>query len=643
MTAVGARLRRVTVAAIRQLCVVPETLTVTEWADKYRILPETSTAPGPYVSAVTPYARRPQDCLADPAIKKVVLCWGAQLTKSTVLENGIAYRICRTPSPIVIVLPKIDAAEGWAKERFMPMARSTPALGSRIRERESTMRYKAFAGGFLFAASAQSATELASRSSPFVMCDETDRYENIVGEGNPVEIVAKRMGAADIGLLALTSTPKDAETTVIWPYLEGGTLERYHVPCPHCGFRQALYWKGLRWDAGKPETAYYVCGLGEPRDPGDESPPAGCGAVIDESHKRAMLAGGEWVATNPEASYPSFHLNGLYSPFAQSGWASLADEWERATGKSADLQVFINTRLAELWKETAEVIDKDSLLGRLEDLDAAVVPDGVGVLTAGVDVQANRIEVYVWGWGAGLESWLIHHAILDGDPAREPDQAGSVWERVDEELSRRFVHLTGDATPFIPISAALIDSGYCTSQVYRFVNRRRGRRLHASKGVGGSGVPVLGKPSLQLRARIPLYPVGVDGVKSDFLRSQLLERRPGPGYVHLPRWLTPDQCEQLVAEKRVRVVNRHKVTYEWRKKRDDMPNEALDCRVYARAALELLGPKVIARLKKESDRLLTLAMQQKAAATATRSTSTPETNAPPPPKRRKPSGWVKGW
>jgi phage terminase large subunit GpA-like protein len=582
LTAPAIDLRRIEVEAIRRLCPVTEVLSVTDWADRYRMLPETSTSPGPYVSSVVPYARRPQDCLADPDVTCVALCWAVQTTKSTVLENGVAYRIHRMPSPMVIVQPKIEAAESWAKERLVPMIVVTSVLRERVRlgrSSDSTLRYKRFPGGFIFVASAASATDLASRSAPFVLCDEVDRYEIIPGEGNPVEIVARRQGAADIGLLAVTSTPRDAETTIIWPYLEGGTHEKYEVPCPHCSHMQPLEFSRLKWTKGKPDTVVYLC--------------RACETPISETQKRTMLEQGGWVATNPEGAYPSFHLNALYSPFGKSSWAVLASEWERAQGKPADLQVFVNTRLAELWTETAEVADPDALFGRLESWEEFTVPDGVGVLTFGADVQANRIEVRVWGWGASLESWLVAVYVIPGDPQKEPDAPGSIWHQVDAVLNREYRHASGRP---VRIAAGLIDSGFATSQVYRFTRNRRHLRLFASKGIGGEGLKVLGKPTLQGKERVILYPVGVDEAKREFLRSQILESSHGPGFVHLPDWISSDEPRQLTAEKRVRRITRGRVAYAWVKKSQDEPNEALDCRIYARAALEQLGPDVISKL-----------------------------------------------
>lgn len=577
-------LARIEAETIRRLCVVPEALTVTEWADKFRMLPETSTAPGPYDSGVIPYARRPQDCMADPDVPMVVLCWASQTTKSTCIENALAYRIVRQPTPMIVVQPKIEHAEGWAKERLVPMILATPVLRNRVRlgkSSDSTLRYKRFPGGFVFVASAASATELASRATPVLLLDEVDRFEVIPGEGNPVEIALRRQGAADVGIAILTSTPRDAETTMIWPYLEAGTFELYHVPCPHCGHAQPLAWKNLVWDPGLPETAAYRCD--------------GCAALIEEHHKRAMLAAGTWVATNPGAAYPSFHLNALYSPFGKTSWASLAQGWIRAQGKPADLQVFINTCLAELWEETGEGVSLDAITQRLEPAEEGIVPAGVGVLTVGVDVQDNRIEYSVWGWGAGLESWYVAHGVLDGDPEKDLNDPNSPWHQLLRDvLAREWPHAAGGT---IRIAAGLVDSGYATTAVYKVMRRaRRKYRVHASKGQGGAGIPILGKPSQMKHAGVLLYPVGTDQAKTEFLRSQLAERTVGPGYVHLPDWLSTDVCEQLVAEQRKRRMHRGRILYEWRKRTADSRNEALDCRVYARAALELLGPTIIRSL-----------------------------------------------
>lgn len=626
MTPPMARAKRKAAALIRDLCQVPEPLSVTEWAAKYRQLPETSTSPGPYDPTVAPYARRPQDVMADPDVSMVVLCWAAQTTKSTTIENFVGYRIDRRPGPIIVVQPKIDAAESWAKERFVPMVRSTPKLRELVklgRSSESTLRYKTFPGGFLFVPSAQSATELASRSSDTLALDEVDRYEIIPGEGNPVEIAMRRQGAADVALTIITSTPRDAESTIIWPYLEGGTFEKYFVPCPHCGHRQHLVW--ARLDLA---TASFAC--------------EGCGVLIDERFKPAMLAAGEWRATNPDGKYPSFHLNALYSPFARSGWRAAADAWRRAQGKPADLQVFVNTWLAELWEDKGDGISGDALTARLEaGHERGVVPIGAGAITIGVDVQKEYLEWWVWGWGAGLESWVVDTGTIAGDVELPPTDPRSPWFELERDvLPRAWPHKGGGE---MHLAAGFVDSGYSASKIYTAV-KPWGRRfgVYPSKGIAGS--VLLGPPKRLKDHGVVLYAIGVDGAKNEFLRSQIQEKVAGPGYVHLPDWLQTAQLDALVSEVRKRRLQKGQVIYEWRKRTPDTPNEALDCRNYARAALERRGAKFIRSL----------------ASRATEHSQRPDAPAvtppPPPPvdvtqeilqRKAKPvkrrGGWTGGW
>lgn len=587
MTSPLATAKRRGAALIRDLCQVPEPLSVTEWAAKYRQLPETSTSPGPYDPTVAPYARRPQDVMADPDVTMVVLCWAAQTTKSTTIENYVGYRIDRRPGPIIVAQPKIDAAEAWAKERFVPMVRSTPRLRDRVRlgrSSDSTLRYKSFPGGFLFVPSAQSATELASRSSDTIALDEVDRYEIIPGEGNPVEILMRRQGAADVALTIMTSTPRDAESTIIWPYLEAGTFEKYFVPCPHCGLMQHLVWARLDF-----ETASYACG-GED----EKHEKFGCGALIEEKHKPAMLAAGAWRATNPAGEYPSFHLNALYSPFAKSGWGPMVKAFRRAQGKQADLQVFVNTWLAELWEEKGDGISGDALTARLEaGHERGTVPLGAGAITLGVDVQKEYIEWWVWGWGGGLESWVVDAGTIAGDPEREVTDPTSVWaELLRDVIDRAYPHAGGGE---MRLAGGFVDSGYTASKVYAAV-KSWGRRHGIYPSKGTSGTVLLGPPKRLKDHGVILYTVGVDGAKNEFLRSQIQEPVAGPGYVHLPDWLQTSQIDALVSEVRKRRLHKGAVMYEWRKRTPDTPNEALDCRNYARAALERRGVKFIRSL-----------------------------------------------
>lgn len=645
-------LRRIAADRIRRLCELPDRSTVTEFAERNRVLPDGR----PYDPSVVPYARRPQDLMANPSIEMLVMCWGTQLTKSTSIDNALFYRITQMPSRMMVILPKTDFANNWAKETFRPMVRSSDMLTKRIKlargEAETTLRYYKFPGGSLFVASAQSASDLSGRSSDFLFFDEVDRMEVIPGEGNPVEIGFRRQSGADIGLAVLTSTPRDAESTIIWPYLEGGSYEFYGVHCPHCGFRQPLLWKQLQWSPENYEGAYYVCPGPEFTRPfleklakdererraargiasgalsaiaeafGDEGAEqhfvddswrtegfdrdrfaaGGCGAVIRETEKPNMLARGLWLETNHDSRYPSSHLNSLYSPFLKSRWAVLAAEWDRAQAKSEDLQVFINTRLAELWEEK-DGQEEIELQGRREfELVEGVVPRGVGALTLAFDVQENRIEGYLWGWGAGLERWPIASILIPGDPQKEPNEPGSIWSQVDEFRTRVWPHQDSNGIAFVKPEITFIDSGFATTQVYRYTHDLAVERVFACKGDDGP-IPICGKPTTQGAHKTVVYIVGSDSAKNEFLRSSILETKRGPGFCHVPGWFTESQCKQLVSERRKKRIVRGRLVRYWGKKSHDDPNEALDCQNYARAAIEALGPAAIAQLGEAAEQL----------------------------------------
>jgi len=586
--AVRRRVWRTAADIFRDRFRVPERLTVTEWADKYRWLPETSANPGKYESSLAPYQREPMDMLGEAplrGVRLVVLMWASQVGKSLVLENAIGWQIHLKPRPIIVVQPKIDSAEAWSKERFTPMVKATPVLRERIEEgrgrgAENTLRFQQFPGGFAAIASANSPAELAARSCARGYCDEVDRYQ-VTDEGWAPDIVERRMGAIDDAVQALTSTPGDKGASLIEPAFLAGDQRYYLVPCPHCGHRQRLVFGtatspgGLKWERGVPGSVWYRCEAN--------------GCRIEEKHKPWMLEQGDWVATNAAGLYPSYHLNALYSPFGGTTWAIIVGMWEKAQGLRDKMKVFVNTILAETWEEPGEVIEANTLLSRLEDYPEAHLPDGIRVLSAGADVQDNRIEYFVWGWGRGEEAWLIRHEVLVGDTdSDEP------WTELDRVWREEYVSADGEA---LRVKRLFVDAGFRSNRVYTWCRMRHRHGVYACKGIGGEGVPFLGKASIVGDARCLHYPVGVDAAKTSFLRSRLYVVRPDPPnadgscprYVHLPNaeWMTVELLEQLTSEKRVKRLVGGRIVTEWVPLRER--NEALDCQNYAHAALHSLG------------------------------------------------------
>lgn len=563
--------------------IVPEPiLTVSEWADRNRMLsPEASAEPGPWRTERAPYLRGVMDAFSEIGIEMVVVMSSSQIGKTEVVLNVVGYFIDQDPAPILVVQPnEKPMGHAFSKDRLAPMLRDSPALQGLVapvksRDSGNTILHKSFRGGHLTIVGANSPAGLASRPVRVALFDEVDRYGHSAGtEGDPVTLGMRRTATFWNRKTGLFSTPGVRGFSRIEEAFEEGDQRRYHVPCPHCGQRQILVWRGLKWESNRPETAAYVCGAGEG---------GGCGALIAEEDKGRMLADGEWIAEHPGRRIASFHLNALYSPWAR--WDELVREFLEAKGNPERLKAFVNTMLGETWEEQGDQVEAHALRHRAEEY-AAEVPAGVGLLTAAVDVQGDRLEWKVKGWGVGEESWLIDWGQFWGDPGRP-----EVWANVMELLGRRFQHERG---AILQIWSMMIDSGgHHTEEVYRFVKPLQGRRVHALKGLAGEGRPLVGRPSKANRHGVKLMPVGVDSAK-DTIFSRLRITEPGPGYVHLPSWVDDEYLEQLTAEKIVTRYHRGRPRREYQKTRTR--NEALDLEVYCLAALAVLGPAVLASL-----------------------------------------------
>jgi terminase, large subunit len=287
----------------------------------------------------------------------------------------------------------------------------------------------------------------------------------------------------------------------------------------------------------------------------------------------------------PLGKYPGFHIWEGYFP--TTPWSKIVEEFLEAKDDPEQLKVFVNTVLGELWNEDeGEQLEWETLMERAEPYAPLTAPMGVLLITAGVDVQGDRIEVSFWGWGEREEAWLIYHAVLWGDPAEE-----AVWTDLDLLLDNTIDHESG-AT--LRITAAAIDTGYLPNMGYNFVRLHRSRGFYAIKGTSTPGRPVIGRPTPQevswkgkiLKTSVKLWPVGSDTTKG-LLYARLRLPKPGPGYVHFPIGMEAEYYEQLTAERRVTRYVKGFAVNEWKKIRKR--NEALDCFVYAYAAAQAAG------------------------------------------------------
>ncbi len=498
-------------------------------------------------------------------------------------NNWIGYVIHHAPGPMMAVSPTVEMAKRNSKQRLDPLIEESPVLREliaphRSRDSANTILAKEFRGGVLVMTGANSAVGLRSMPVRYLFLDEVDGYPgDVEGEGDAVSLACARTRTFARRKIFVVSTPTITGASVIEREFEASDQRRYFVPCPQCGHRQWLRFEQLRWIWGKPETVRYIC----------ES----CSAEIGEHHKTWMLEHGEWRATaeakNPKSA--GFHLSSLCSPVGWRGWPEIAAAWEAAQGSATAIKTFKNTELGETWIEEGEAPDWERLLQRRGDYRISTVPLGGLLLTAGADVQKDRIEVSVWAFGRCKESWLVEHRVLMGDTARD-----AVWRRLAELKAEHWTHESGAQ---IPLARFALDTGNATQEAYAFVRTVKDPRVMSVKGVA-RGAALVGIPTAvdvtvggkKLRRGVKVFAVATGIAKIDLynnLRKHVeadedVTLRYPAGYVHLPK-VDAEYLKRLCAEQLVTRRDRNGFPVrEWQKLRER--NEALDAAVYARAA-----------------------------------------------------------
>ena len=510
------------------------------------------------------------DACSDPNIQEVVVMAGAQLGKTEAILNIIGYHIHHDPSPILVLQPTLDMAQAFSKDRVASgLIRSTPALRDKVKDPRSrdsgnTTLHKVFPGGALTMVGANSASGLASRPIRLVLCDEVDRYPTSAGtEGDPIQLARKRSATFWNRRIVMVSTPTNKGASRIEEAFEQSDQRRFHLPCKHCHHEQVMKWANVRWE-DDPDTAAYMC--------------EGCGVLWSDSDRRWSIRNGTWIAAKPFNGIAGFAINGLCSP-----WTPLTDgvkDFLAVRKNPEQLRVWTNTYLGETWEDAGEQIDDYDLAERREVIET--IPEDVMFLTCGTDVQDNRLECSIVGWGRDDESWVVEHVTLYGDPSTP-----QLWSALDSVIFKTYDTVNGRQ---MGIRATCIDSGgHFTNAVYQYCKKQTGRRVFAIKGVGGEGKPAAGRPSKANVAKCPLFPIGVDTVKS-LLFARMRIDEPGAGYIHFSDRLNEEYFRQLTAEK---VVTRFHKGFKKRVfEKIRARNEALDCMVYSYAAYAILGINV---------------------------------------------------
>ena len=593
----------------------PADLTVSEWAEANRVLSrENSAEAGPWRNSRTPYLVDIMDAFTDPKVEKISLVASSQVGKSELELNIIGYIIDQDPGSILYIQPTVDDAKKFSRLRIAPMIRDCPTLRRKVadiksRDSGNTMLQKSFPGGMLTIVGSNSASGLASTPAKYVLGDERDRWALSAGtEGDPWKLAEARTTTFYNSKMVDVSTPTDKETSPIAKSFYEGTRERWCHKCPHCGEYSNIVFDDIKFE-------FDTIGSGRKKDYVVNSVSwccPECGCLTSEEDMRNQPA--KWIAENPEAykkGHRSFWLNAFSSPW--QGWAKVVYAFLVARKDPQRLKVVYNTMLGELWEDRGDLEDEDTMLARREDYgtreDGSPIelPDGVLVLTCGVDTQDDRLEYEVVGHGHYGETWGIKKGIIMGDPGyNEP------WERLDDVISHVYKFRDGAG---LTISITFVDSGgHKTQQVYNQCRARLQRRVFAIKGQGGDGVPYTKPPSKvkimvngQAIGQTWLYSIGVDAGKADIMGA-LKVQEPGPKYCHFPKGVDRGYDNSfftgLLSEKLVMKSERGRTRWAWVKLPGHERNEALDCRNYAMAALRVLDPdmdKVEARLRQKAD------------------------------------------
>ena len=553
----------------------PENLDIQEWADLYRILPKEGAAEsGKWVTARTPYMIEIFKCMTDIDTESITMMTGAQIGKTELLLNILGRYMHIDPCPILMVQPTVDDARAFSQERVAPMIRDTKVLRKIVIN--DTVQQKSFYGGYVRFVGSNSPSGLASRPIRITLLDEVDRFPVSSGaEGSPVELAEKRTTTFINKKKIRTSTPTIANKSAIERLMNESTYEEWSLPCPHCEEYTPLEFENLKWENNDPKTAKFMC-------------PA-CGTLSTESRwKSKKQLNGKWIARFPERiKNRGFHMNSLASPWRT--WESIVEEFLKVKDNPQEKKVFWNTVLGKPWVlHLSGAIEYRRLFERKKSYEHDNLSKDIKIITAGVDVQDDRLEVEVVGWCNKYKSYGLIYKKFFGNPGDE-----KVWNELDQFLLQKFKIEDGREEV---IRTTCIDSGgHHTSAVYKFCMARQWRNVYAIKGVGGEGKkPIIGISHLEKEGseNVDLLLIGVNSIKDMVCSALKAETDEENGYCEFPLRLEYGYdityFKGITSEVKTvdETVRGDKIIWKVIKGRR---NEPFDLRVYALAAV-LLTP-----------------------------------------------------
>lgn len=558
--------------AARRRLIPPPKLDMPTWIERNIRLPSSvSAAPG--AIRLHQVQRGIAEAIGDPSIERVTLVKAVRLGLSTLITSTIASYAANDPAPVIALLPTESDCRDFVVSDIEPIFEASPAIRGLLAAEadetgRSTLTSRRFPGGSLKVLAAKSPRNLRRHNTRVLLIDEADAMES-GAEGSPIALAERRTLSFPNRKIVLGSTPVHQETSHVLRAYAASDQRIFEVPCPHCGHRFELLWRHVRWPEGQPERAYAAC------------PENGC--VIEEASKPAMVEAGRWRATHPEVKgHAGFRCNALVSTLANAAWGKLAAEFLQAKRNPDLLQGFVNTILAEGWKEAAEEVDEASLAARAEPWGLSSIPPEVLIVTVGVDVQRDRLECTFVGHSR-TEQLVLGHAVIWGRPADD-----TTWAELDELLRSTWPHPKGGT---LKVDAAAIDAGdgELMDKVQSFCHPRFARRIVAIKGANGN------RPAIQASSTkgSRLFIVGVDGLKSALLG------RMSRGGIRFSADLDARYYEEVTSERVVLRYLRGMPSRLWERK-PGMRAECLDATVYAIAARGLLSINLDRRVEELS-------------------------------------------
>lgn len=553
----------------------PENLTVSQWAEKFRMLDsKTSAIPGPWRNRKTPYLVEIMDALIDPEVEEIIFCKPTQVGGTEAILNMLGYVVQQDPAPAMIVYPTEDMAGSISTNRIVPMVKASPALNGLYKEFQSQKLELQFEGMYVSLVGSNSPSSLASKPIKYLMLDEVDKYPaNSRKEADPISLARERTKTFANRKIYITSTPTVRENH-IWKALEeADVVKHYFVPCPHCGEMIEFKFNQVRWPDGKDgmtiseraELATYIC--------------QECGGTISDWDKDAILREGKWLPVREGSTHKktAFWMNTLYSPFVR--FSEVALEFMKSKDDPVELQNFKNSWLAEPWEDTATHMDEDLVLARQSDVPEFTVPDWAHFVTGGVDVQQNCYYFEIRAWGAYLTSQSIYHG-----------QVGSFAD-IERVMNLVFRNEAGDN---FPVMLCLVDSGYNTDESYEFCITN----AEWAMPVKGSNAPMTSHYRINSvnrpgKAYDGIQLIMVDGDKYKDMISSRLHKPNGVGSWMVHADCDLEYCKQVTAEHKINVRTNGRVVQKWVPKAQHIDNHYLDCCVYALAAADILGVRTL--------------------------------------------------